>query len=80
LRPENGRQLNIKWTKMDSLIKPEKAQNSLSNPQKQTKKNLANCFWKSGGDSYYEVGQHEKFQFNILSFKRELNRESENQE
>jgi hypothetical protein len=43
-------------------------------PQKQTEKNMVTYFGKTVGNSYYDVSQHQKLQFNIRSFKRELNK------
>jgi hypothetical protein len=67
--------VNIKWTQMDTLIKLEKAQNSLSSHKSKQKENMVTYFSGSVENSYYEVSQHEKFHFNIQNFKQRFNDE-----
>jgi hypothetical protein len=51
----------------------EKAQKSLNNYKNNQEENKRTECFASVGNSYYEVSQHEKFQFNIHNFKRQFN-------
>jgi hypothetical protein len=55
---------------MDTLIKLEQAQNERNTHKNKHGRKMVTYFRRSVGNSYYEVGQHEKFQFNIQNFKR----------